>query len=126
MSSQYRILKHSDTNTVILPRLKWCASTWCRFKGLMMVSHLPEDEGLLFVGGKDSKVDSTIHMLFMRFSIGVVWINAQHVVVDKRLAKPWRLAYAPKAAAKYFIEANPSILERIEIGDSLQFYDLSS
>jgi uncharacterized membrane protein (UPF0127 family) len=124
--SQYRLLKNRETNAVILPRLKWCASTWCRFKGLMMVGHLPEDEGLLFVGRKDSKVDATIHMLFMRFSIGVVWVNAQHQVVDKKLAKPWRLAYAPKAAAKYFIEANPSLLERVEIGDYLQFDEPSS
>jgi uncharacterized membrane protein (UPF0127 family) len=60
-------------------------------------------------------------MLFMLFSIGVVWLDASGLVVDKRLAKPWRLAYAPQKPAQYFLEAKPAILERVQIGDVLQF-----
>lgn len=124
--SDYRVLRHRDTNAVILPRLKWCASTWCRFRGLMMVKELPPTDGLLFVGGRESRVDTTIHMLFMRMSIGVVWLDAGGRVVDKKLAKPWRLAYAPKAPAQYFLEANTDILDRVEIGDILQFDEPAS
>jgi uncharacterized membrane protein (UPF0127 family) len=60
-------------------------------------------------------------MFFMLFSIGVVWLDDGGRVVDAQLAKPWRPAYAPRAPAKYFIEANPSILQRVKIGDALRF-----
>lgn len=119
--TEYRILKNKQTDGIILHRVRWCSSILCRFRGLMLRKSLPADEGYLFIGRSDSKVDSTIHMLFMRFDIGVIWINSSGVVVDKRLAKTWRPAYAPKAPAKYFIEANPDILDRVQIGDVLQF-----
>ncbi|GAB4510566.1 MAG: hypothetical protein OHK0046_07650 [Anaerolineae bacterium] len=82
---------------------------------------LPDDQGLLFVHGGEGRATTTIHMLFMLFSIGVVWMDASGKVVDKQLARPWRLAYAPKSPAQYYIEANPSILARVEIGDVLRF-----
>jgi hypothetical protein len=42
-------------------------------------------------------------------------------VVDKALAKPWRLAYAPRRAAQYVIEAQPALLERVQLGERLTF-----
>lgn len=57
----------------------------------------------------------------MRFSIAVVWLDSTGKVVDKTLAKPWRPAYAPSVPAQYFIEANPSLLDRVVIGDVLNF-----
>jgi uncharacterized membrane protein (UPF0127 family) len=60
-------------------------------------------------------------MLFMFMEIAVVWLDSSGKVVDKKRAKPWRLAYAPREAAQYYIEARPSLLERVEIGDMLKF-----
>jgi uncharacterized membrane protein (UPF0127 family) len=105
-------------------RARWCASFWCHFKGLQFRSSLPEDEGLLFVFPKASRSNTTIHMFFVFFPIGVVWLDSAGRVVDKTLAKPWRPMYAPRAPAQFFIEANPSILDRVEIGDSIRFDDL--
>jgi uncharacterized membrane protein (UPF0127 family) len=82
---------------------------------------LENEEGLLFVTSSESIVNTTIHMLFMFMEIGVVWLDSSGRVVDKKLAKPWRLAYPPAKAAQYYVEANPSLLERVEIGDVLQF-----
>ena len=82
---------------------------------------LPDDAGILFVNRRESRSQATIHMFFMLFSIGVVWLDAAGHVVDKQLARPWRPAYVPKRAAQYFIEANPSFLDRVEIGDVLTF-----
>lgn len=121
MSRQQRILRNSVTNEVILARAGWCASYWCHLRGLQFVRHLPEDEGLLFVTGYEGRTHTAIHMFFMFFSIGVVWLDKAGVVVDKQLAKPWRPAYAPRAPAQYYVEANPSILDRVEIGDKLRF-----
>lgn len=119
--SEYRRIVNETQNSVVLERAKWCISFWCRFRGLQFVTNLPENQGLLFVSDHDSKSDTTIHMLFMFMSIGVIWVDSEGIVVDKKLAKPWRLAYVPAKAAKYFIEANTSILERVSIGDKLTF-----
>ncbi len=65
-------------------------------------------------------------MFFMRFPIGVIWLAGDGRVVDKRLAKPWRPAYAPQAPARYYVEANVSVLDKVEVGDVLTFSDRAS
>jgi uncharacterized membrane protein (UPF0127 family) len=119
--SNYRILRNTRNGEIVLARAKWCQSFWCHLRGLQFTFSLAEDEGLLFVTGSESVVNTTIHMLFMFMDIAVVWLAADGTVVDKKLAKPWRLAYPPAKAAQYYVEANPSLLERVEIGDVLQF-----
>ncbi|MDX2162593.1 MAG: DUF192 domain-containing protein [bacterium] len=125
-ASPYRILRHVESGEIVLRRAKLCISFFCHLKGLMFISHLPEDEGLLFVTGAESKVNSTIHMFFMRFRIAVVWMNKDGRVVDKQLAKPWRPAYAPAAPAQYYVEANVSLLDRVNVGDYLSFDEVSA
>lgn len=121
MIAQWRILRNAQTKAIVLARVKLCIGFWCHFRGLQLVPRLPSDEGLLFVTNREGKAHTTIHMFFMRFSIGVVWLDAKGKVVDKQFAKPWRPAYAPQAAAQYFLEANPDILDKVEIGDILHF-----
>ena len=119
--SKRRIIRNTETNEIVLGRAKWCQSFWCHFRGLQFVRHLDEDEGLLFVTGGENVAYTTIHMLFMFMEIAVVWLDSSGRVVDKKLAKPWRLAYAPQKAAQYYIEAPVSLLDRVEIGDVLKF-----
>lgn len=126
MTGGWRVVRNARTGAVVLARARMCDTVWCRFRGLQWVRHLPEDQGLLFVTRSESRAATAIHMLFMFFSIGVVWLDASGRVVDMRLAKPWRLAYTPRHAAQYFIEANPSILERVELGDRLSFDEPAS
>lgn len=121
MSRQWRLIRNAQTDEVVLARAKWCASFWCHFRGLQLVPRLPDDEGILFVTGFEGRSHTAIHMFFMRFAIGVVWLDAGGRVVDKTFARPWRPAYAPKAPARYYIEANPSLLDRVQIGDILRF-----
>mgnify|MGYP001132852265 CR=1 FL=1 len=82
---------------------------------------LAEGEALLFVYPRASVSATTIHMLFMRFPIAVVWLDGDRVVVDAKLAKPWRLVYAPRRAARYVIEARPELLGRVAVGDRLEW-----
>lgn len=121
MSVQWRILRNVETHEIVLARVKLCESFWCHFRGLQLVLYLPADEGLLFVTEREGRAHTTIHMLFMLFDIAVIWLDAGGRVVDKRLAKPWRLAYAPQAPAQYFLEATPDLLEKVQIGDVLRF-----
>jgi uncharacterized membrane protein (UPF0127 family) len=124
--SKWRVLKQTGNDKIILKRVKLCDNFWTRFRGLQLVRHLPEDEGLLFVTGSENRANTTIHMFFMFFSIGVVWLDASGKVVDKCFAKPWRPAYAPHSPAQYFIEAKPGILDKVQIGDVLRFDEVAA
>jgi uncharacterized membrane protein (UPF0127 family) len=119
--SDWRILRNANTNDVILARVRLCKGFWCHFKGLQLVPRLPDDEGLLFITDKEGRTHTAIHMFFMFFNIAVIWLDASGKVVDAKLAKVWRPAYAPAAPAQYFLEANPQLLERIKVGDVLRF-----
>ena len=121
MSAKWRVLRNAQTGEAVLARVRLADNFWSRFRGLQLVTNLPEDEGLLFVTGSESRANTTIHMFFMFFSIAVVWLDASGKVVDSCLARPWRPAYAPRLPAQYFIEANPTLLERVKIGDVLRF-----
>lgn len=119
--SEWRVLRNADTGEVVLARVRLCVSLWCHFRGLQLVPRLPDDQGLLFITGSESRTQTAIHMFFMLFSIGVVWLDASYKVVDKQFAKPWRPMYASRSPAQYYLEANPSVLEHVEIGDRLRF-----
>jgi len=126
MSAQWRVLRNADTGAIVLARVRWCASFWCHFRGLQLVSHLPDDEGVLFVTNHEGRTHTAIHMFFMLITIGVVWLDASGLVVDKAIAKPWRPYYAPGAPAQYFIEANPLLLDRVQVGDPLRFDEVAT
>ena len=121
MSADYRQLRNATTGEVILPRTKWCASYWCHLRGLQFRGNLPDDEGLLFVTRSESIPATTIHMFNVFFSIAVVWLDREGLVVDKTLAKPFRPIYAPSKPAMYYVEANPPLLDRVTVGDTLTF-----
>lgn len=117
----WRVIRNAGTGDVVLARTKWCQDFWCHFRGLQFRRGLPEDEGLLFVFKRQGVAETSIHMFFVFFSIAAVWINEEGVVVDARLAKPWRPAYFPAQPARYLIEARPGLLERVAVGDRLSF-----
>ncbi len=123
--SDWRVIRHAETGRVILPHAKWCKGFWCHLKGLMLRASLPEDEGLLFVYRRTSVMDASIHMLFVFFPIAAVWLDDEGRVVDAKLAKPWRLYYAPTDPARYLLEAAPVVLDRVQVGDRLAFDEQS-
>jgi uncharacterized membrane protein (UPF0127 family) len=97
----------------------YCVSFLCQLKGLTFRRAIGEQNGLLLVQTHDSKINAAIHMLFMRFSIAVVWINSQTMVVDTREAFPWQIALFPKRAARYILETHPDRLNDFQVGDRL-------
>ncbi len=103
------------------PRIQWCDSFICRLRGLMFRSRLGHDEGLLLGIPRDSRLDSSIHMLFVPFDLAVFWINSELRVVDKLIARSWRPAYFPGAAARYTLEIHPDRFEDYSIGDKVEF-----
>lgn len=102
----------------------YCDSFFCRLRGLMFRSNLSADEGLLLVEGRDSRIDTSIHMLFVYMDLAVIWINSKNIVVDTILARAWRPAYAPRQAAKYILEIHPARLAEFKIGDRVEFQNV--
>lgn len=114
-------LRHSSSNTILLTHVKWCDTFLTRLRGLTFRAPLAEAEGLVLVERRESRMDTSIHMFFVSFPIAAVWLDSQFRVVDKRLAEPWRPFYAANTPAQYVLEAAPGLLQKISIGDELEF-----
>ena len=104
-------------------RIKYCDTFLAQLRGLTFRSDLERDEGLLLVGKQDSRLDSSIHMLFVPFDLSVIWINSAMQVVDKVLARSWRPAYFSKQPARYTLEIHPERWTDFEVGDHVEFKD---
>ncbi len=101
-------------------RVKICASFLCRLRGLMFRRRLAAHEGLLLTLRRDARLDAAIHMLFVPFDLAVFWINSDMEIVDKVLARAWRLAYIPRRPARYVLEIHPQHLNDYDIGHKAQ------
>jgi uncharacterized membrane protein (UPF0127 family) len=104
---------------------KNCTSFLQNLKGLMFEPALPENGGILLDEHSESRLNTSIHMLFMNFDITAVWIDSQYQVVDVRLAKKWALAYFPKSPARYVLETSAQHFHDFHIGDLLEFSNVS-
>jgi uncharacterized membrane protein (UPF0127 family) len=122
---RYIIIRNLNRPQQSIARVKYCDSFFCRLRGLMFRSRLDPDEGLLLVQRRrDSRIESSIHMLFVPFDLNVVWIDSTMAVVDKVIAKAWRPAYFPANPACYILEIHPQRWEDYEIGDQVEFQDV--
>ncbi len=102
-------------------RVVRCESFACRLRGLMFRSRLDPDDGLLLEIGRDSRIDSSIHMFFVPFDLAVIWIDSSLCVVDKVIARSWRPAYFPARAARYTLEIHPDRFSDFRVGDKVEF-----
>lgn len=118
MRARYVSLRRQD-GTALPLRARLCDTFLCRLRGLTFRRSWSENEGLLFVESIESRVATSIHMFFVFFSIGVVWMAADGTVVDVKLAKPFRPYYAPSAPAKYYLEGTPDLLSWVRVGERL-------
>lgn len=117
----YRRVWHVENGRYLPTHLTWCDSFGRKLRGFTFRRTLSQDEGLVLVESQDSRVSTAIHMLFVFFDLGIIWVNDAGEIVDKTVARPWRLAYAPQAPARYVIELHPSLLDQVQVGDHLRF-----
>jgi uncharacterized membrane protein (UPF0127 family) len=106
------------------PQIRYCDTFLTQLRGFTLRARLSPNEGLLLVGKKDTRLDSSIHMLFVSFDLAVIWINSEMQVVDKVLAKSWHPAYVSKQPARYVLEVHPDRWGEYEIGDTVEFQDV--
>lgn len=105
----------------VLAGVKYCDDFLSRLKGFTFRKELRVDEGLILAESRDSKLDTSIHMLFVWTDLAVFWVNSKMVVVDKKLAKSWHLYYSSQTPAQYVLELNPRRMDVFQIGDKLDF-----
>jgi len=112
-------------NNIISGEAKAAKSFFSRLRGLMFSK--PAD--LVLVSPKERIDHSSIHMMFMRFPIDVLWLDAGMKVVDVALNVPpfqlfkpatWRI-YRPVKDAKYVVEIAVKQLPPVEKGDLIEF-----
>ena len=115
-----KVIRKRD-GEVLLDSVLWCASSLCKLRGLQFRSGLQSGEGLVLVHKKDSVTQTSIHMFFVFFPIAAVWINQDGCITHKVLAEPWRPYYASPEPASYVLETTPPFLEKIEIGEKIDF-----
>lgn len=102
---------------------KYCRSFGDKLMGLMFKKSINPDFGIILAETSESRLSSSIHMLFMNFDISVLWLNNEWIIVDKTLAKKWHLVYAPLKPAQYTIELHVCRYDDFSIGDKLILSD---
>jgi uncharacterized membrane protein (UPF0127 family) len=120
---KFIVVENKNRKTTGPLRIKYCDTFFTQLQGLTFRSHIEQDQGLLLVGKHDSRLNSSIHMLFVPFDLSVIWIDSARRVVDKVLAKSWRPAYFSKQPARYVLEIHPDRWDDFEIGDEVEFRD---
>ncbi|NOX64132.1 MAG: DUF192 domain-containing protein [Chloroflexi bacterium] len=89
---------------------------WSRLKGLIGVRELPDGDGLLIMPC------NSVHCMFMSIPIDVIYVDADHRIVDiDHAMKPWRVG-RPRRQARYVIETPAGMAERVgaQPGDQLR------
>ncbi len=90
-------------------------SFWARFKGLMFTRELAPNRALLI------RRCSSVHTMFMRYPLDVVFVDASGVVVKIAAhVRPWRASWGgARAVHTLELAAGAADQLRISIGDRL-------
>ena len=118
-------LINRETGQVLIESARWCSSRLCRLRGLQFRRNLKSGEALILVKDKDSIANTSIHMFFVFFPIAAIWINSKGKVTSAQLAKPWRPYYASPEPATCVLETSPDFLDKVAIGDNLDFVEIN-
>lgn len=78
-----------------------------------------QGEGLCLVQDRESRIDAAIHMFFVNFDLGVIWLDQGWTIVDIVRAKRWAPFYQPSHPAQMVLEIHPDRLPEFHQGDVL-------
>jgi len=113
-STDYR-LSVVSSDAVIAARVELADSMWKRMRGLLGRAGMAADEGMRF------EPASSLHMLFMRFAIDVVYVDRNECVVKLvRNFRPWRFSWARGARTAYELPVGSIDRSGVAVGDLLE------
>ena len=89
--------------------------------GLMFKKNLSEDTCYAFYFDKKQQI--SIHMMFVYFSIDVLFLDENNKVVEITRLNPWKF-YKSKQKSKLFLEFKAGVLrkKKVKVGDFLEIY----
>ena len=97
---------------VLAGRVIVADSMFARLRGLLGYRLMPEDTALVL------QPCDQVHMFFMRFAIGVIFLDDAGKVVFKQRLRPWQVSKKISKAGSV-VETAPEILEQVGIGEIL-------
>ncbi|MEE8403577.1 MAG: DUF192 domain-containing protein [Candidatus Hydrothermarchaeaceae archaeon] len=102
-------------------RAKEASNFFGRAMGLMFRRRLEKGGGLLIEFSSILKSRS-IHSFFMRFTIDLIFVDADMSVVDMKTLAPWKI-YSAKGDCRWVLEVNEGVIgeKEIKVGDELTF-----
>ena len=116
------VLLENQTQPLAQPiQTEYCDTFFSLFMGYMFRKPISPYQGLLLVQPREDRLNSAIHMFFMNFDLGVIWIDNQNSVVDAQYAKRWHPFYQPAKPARYVLETHPNHLKDFKIGQKISF-----
>ena len=101
------------TGEVLIESVEFAETALSRFTGLMFRKELPEKAGLWLTPC------SSVHMMFMFFSIDVVWLDHESKVLKVSSSVPPWLGLAFCAGAKVALEIPKGRAAELQVGDQL-------
>lgn len=107
-------LVNQRTGTIVATHIELADTMWTRLRGLLGRRDLPDGHGMRI------RPSGSVHMMFMRFPIDVVFVDKHdRVVKTVRSLRPWRFSAARGARAAF--ELSAGALDRHEVlrGDPL-------
>ena len=116
-----KLIKSSSPFTVV--NVKYCDTFWSKLIGLMLSRELKSDHGIILVEDNETRINTSIHMMFMNYDLTVLWLDKELVIVDKVLARKWIPFYFPKKPAQYVVELHPSKFSDYSIGDKIILFN---
>lgn len=115
-------LINSSSGKTIYEKARPAKGFYGKFKGLMFESRKNFDYALVFDMIAESRLGSSIHMLFVFFPIDAVFLDSKKQVVDIALnLRPFALSFVPKKPAKFIIELPAGKTQGIKLGDKLDW-----
>ena len=115
MSSSSCQLAIRRTGLSLASNVELADSAWKRMRGLLGRGSLPSGTGMRF------EPASSLHMLFMRFAIDVVYVDRDERVVKLvRNFKPWRFSWAWRARTAYELSVGSIDRSGLVVGDVLE------
>ena len=104
---------NESTQTLVIPSAQIADNLWARFWGLLGRRRIGVDEGLLI------EPCSSVHTLFMRFTIDVVFLDRDRRVLKVATVRPFRAALARGSKSVLELAEGSAARHGIEVGHSL-------
>lgn len=115
------MIRNATAKTILAHNSLFCTNTFSRARGLMFSVPL-KDAGMIFIFKRN--VLAAIHMLFVFFSIDIIWLNEnKEIVAIKENIKPFTPHVSPSVKSRYFIELPKGTIKKTKTkeGDKISF-----